>query len=250
MSIKGYIKQILSAKYGKDVRQSIADALNQCYEDAQTGGADITYDDDTMIIDKKGEGGASSSYLLDSDPAHSTMTKKQLAVLDNSGKLYGAAVNIDDVMIKPRNTASGSIGVFDGRGNLIPTSFDSNTPLITLANLLIKKEFEHSDNSLYLLLMNDIQVECGIVSVNLNSLSQAENMYRQNVTVNKAFKNPFTENPIVLFGPPTDMDASCFVGASSVSKDKIDRLSVFSHQANAVTATIPYIAIGYRSVNI
>ena len=34
MSIQNYLNQIKSAVFGKDVRQSIHDAIKQCYDDA------------------------------------------------------------------------------------------------------------------------------------------------------------------------------------------------------------------------
>lgn len=40
-SIKDYLSQILKARYGKDVRQSIHDAIHQCYEDGKAGATDL-----------------------------------------------------------------------------------------------------------------------------------------------------------------------------------------------------------------
>jgi hypothetical protein len=40
-NIKDYLSQILKARYGKDVRQSIHDAIHQCYEDGKAGSVDL-----------------------------------------------------------------------------------------------------------------------------------------------------------------------------------------------------------------
>lgn len=40
-NITDYLKQILSARYGRDVRQSIHDAIHQCYEDGKAGSIDL-----------------------------------------------------------------------------------------------------------------------------------------------------------------------------------------------------------------
>jgi hypothetical protein len=40
-NIKDYLSQILKARYGKDVRQSIHDAIHQCYEDGKAGATDL-----------------------------------------------------------------------------------------------------------------------------------------------------------------------------------------------------------------
>lgn len=40
--IQTYLNQILHAVYGKDVRQAIHDAINQCYEDGKSGQLDLT----------------------------------------------------------------------------------------------------------------------------------------------------------------------------------------------------------------
>ena len=40
-SISDYLKNILAARYGKDVRQSIHDAIQQCYLDGKAGSIDL-----------------------------------------------------------------------------------------------------------------------------------------------------------------------------------------------------------------
>lgn len=40
-TIADYLKKILSAVYGKDVRQAIHDAIHQCYEDGKVGAVDL-----------------------------------------------------------------------------------------------------------------------------------------------------------------------------------------------------------------
>lgn len=40
-TIQDYLKKIASAVYGKDVRQSIVDAIHQCYEDGKAGAVDL-----------------------------------------------------------------------------------------------------------------------------------------------------------------------------------------------------------------
>ena len=40
-SISDYLKNILAARYGKDVRQSIHDAIQQCYYDGKAGSIDL-----------------------------------------------------------------------------------------------------------------------------------------------------------------------------------------------------------------
>lgn len=41
MSIEQYLGDILSARYGEKVRQSIHDAIHQCYEDGKAGAVDL-----------------------------------------------------------------------------------------------------------------------------------------------------------------------------------------------------------------
>ena len=59
-SISEYLKQILSARYGKDVRQSIHDAIQQCYYDGKAGSIDLEArqsieDLDNNKLDKTGD---------------------------------------------------------------------------------------------------------------------------------------------------------------------------------------------------
>lgn len=59
-SISDYLKQILSARYGKDVRQSIHDAIQQCYYDGKAGSIDLEArqsieDLDNNKLDKTGD---------------------------------------------------------------------------------------------------------------------------------------------------------------------------------------------------
>ena len=40
-TIQEYLNNILKAVYGKDVRQNIHDAIQQCYEDGKVGAVDL-----------------------------------------------------------------------------------------------------------------------------------------------------------------------------------------------------------------
>lgn len=59
-SISDYLKNILAARYGKDVRQSIHDAIQQCYYDGKAGSIDLEArqsieDLDNNKLDKTGD---------------------------------------------------------------------------------------------------------------------------------------------------------------------------------------------------
>ena len=50
--IKELLQKILSARYGKDVRQAIYDAIKQCYEDGKAGSVDLTAREEIGVIEE------------------------------------------------------------------------------------------------------------------------------------------------------------------------------------------------------
>lgn len=50
--IKEFLQKILSARYGKDVRQAIHDAIKQCYEDGKAGSVDLTAREEIGVIEE------------------------------------------------------------------------------------------------------------------------------------------------------------------------------------------------------
>lgn len=49
-NIADYLKKILSAVYGRDVRQAIHDAIRQCYEDGKAGSIDLTAREEVAAV--------------------------------------------------------------------------------------------------------------------------------------------------------------------------------------------------------
>lgn len=199
--------------------------------------------------------GVSVVGQISSDCAHSLITDKQLAVLDDSGNVYGTSVNISDVMIKPRNSASGALAVFDNRGNVMPMSFDSSTPLVQLKAVAIFKNLflEDATHSRRIFqFMQDFMVETGVLEFTTTNMAAAGNVYRQNMTVNWPFPSPFDSDaqPTVLLGSSDNMNATCWIAGLTCDHEKILRVSVMSHQANNISVKIPYIVIGKKAINV
>ena len=193
---------------------------------------------------------------LASIPAHSNITQRQIAVLDQEGNIVGDAVNINDVMLKPRRCASGAVGVFDDHGNLLPTSLDERTPLITLADLLISHAMDitaSGNRELFLETMNGIHFETGYITASLDTFSTAGNLYRKNINLSVTFETEFDRAPCVLVGGCTDLNNPVIVGGIRVTATGIDRGSFFSYQdypaGSPLTIKIPYLAIGTTEVH-
>jgi len=55
-NIQEELQQILSARYGKDVRQNIHDAIHTCYEDGRAGAIDLVAREEIDEINEKGVG--------------------------------------------------------------------------------------------------------------------------------------------------------------------------------------------------
>lgn len=184
---------------------------------------------------------------FDSWPEHNTVTQRQLAVLDDSGHVFGGSVNINDVMLKPRRCASGAIGVFDDRGNLIPMSLDENTPVISLKDLAIVADDKIvSPNTQIFHIANGFALFTRKISVTLDNLTAAGGVYRQSVTVNDIFPISFTSTPTVIIAPSDDVNAACWIGAATYTTSQLSRITFFAHQSNSITVNLTYIVIGRK----
>jgi hypothetical protein len=84
--VQALLKNILSAVYGKDVRQSIHDAIQQCYYDGKAGGNDLEARDRAAIAEARIEQLASNKNVVGD-------TAKELAGLrvDIYGETHGSA---------------------------------------------------------------------------------------------------------------------------------------------------------------
>lgn len=190
---------------------------------------------------------------IQSLPAHSSIYQKQIAVLDKNGQLFGTSININDVMLKPRRPAKNSIAVFDNNGNLCPTCFDKDVKLLGIDDLVTKQEnlllvnrfADYVDTDSWIDFKNGLKIAYGFIKVNLDNLVAAGNIFRQNLTINHGYVHSFNRNPKVTFGAPNNLDQACWVGGATYNQNGILRVTIFSHQQNATTATIPYTAIGY-----
>ena len=66
MSIEQYLGDILSARYGEEVRQSIHDAIHQCYEDGKAGATDLVAREQIAnLVANVPEGSTKDSELVD-----------------------------------------------------------------------------------------------------------------------------------------------------------------------------------------
>ena len=54
-NIEQYLADILAARYGEEVRQSIHDAIEQCYEDGRAGAIDLEAREDIAALDTRVE---------------------------------------------------------------------------------------------------------------------------------------------------------------------------------------------------
>lgn len=197
-----------------------------------------------------------SKPQLTSYAAHSNVTQRQIAVLDKDGNIFGDSININDIMLKPRRCASGAIGVFDDHGNLLPTSLDERTPLITLADILLSHVIDinpSGNRELFMETMNGIHFETGYITASLDTFTTAGSLYRKNINLTVAFETAFDREPCVLLGGCTDLNNPVIVGGIRVTTTGIDRGSFFTYQdfpaANPLTIKIPYLAIGTTEVH-
>lgn len=76
-SISDYLKNILAARYGKDVRQSIHDAIQQCYYDGKAGSIDLEArqsieDLDNNKLDKTGDSASNTVTFTSGDSTSPT----------------------------------------------------------------------------------------------------------------------------------------------------------------------------------
>lgn len=190
---------------------------------------------------------------IQSLPAHSSIYQKQIAVLDENGQVYGTSININDVIIKPRRPAKNALAVFDNNGNLCPTCFDKDNLFIGVNDLVTKKQnpllvnrfADYEEGDSWIDFKNGLKIAYGYIELTLDNLTESGPLFRQNLTINHGFEHSFSRTPKLVFGAPNNLDNSCWIGGAKYNQNAILRVSVFSHQVNATTATIPYYAIGY-----
>lgn len=93
--IQSLLKQILTAVYGKDVRQSIHDAIRQCYEDGKAGAGSV----DIIPV-------ASENKLGGVKPVTKTTGMVQPVGVDSEGRLYTKGTDLTWIVVDDTNDLS------------------------------------------------------------------------------------------------------------------------------------------------
>lgn len=111
-TISEYLKQILSARYGKDVRQAIHDGIKQCYDDGRSGSIDLMARNqiealNKSMIDMSSEVGDRIKYTDVVDNLESTEADKPLSA--NQGKALNDAIGKADISAIGDGTVKGAI---------------------------------------------------------------------------------------------------------------------------------------------
>lgn len=184
---------------------------------------------------------------------HTTINDREIVVVDENGVPYGSGIKSSDVMIRPNNAGRGTIAVFGTGGQLIPTSFDSETAFLTIDKLLATKHKAFESDHINIGTYNGLTIYTGKVTCTLNALTANGNIYGQTITSNitgGSFENvTFTDTPFVAFGASDDNNAIAWISEATVGTSGITKLRFSSYQNASVTVTIPYIAIGHREVS-
>lgn len=146
MSIQNYLNQIKNAVFGKDVRESIHDAIKQCYDDAAVNHNNAnmevklargTHDTLNDRLDENEKNQEKISSQLDKK---TKLTNKRIAVINESGDVEGVidlanfagqGTDIRDIMAKLHNYTDSDVMWLDnvGEGNCILRLNNSRNPL-------------------------------------------------------------------------------------------------------------------------
>lgn len=175
--ISTLLTQIISARYGRDVRQSVHDAIRQCYDDGHAGATDLTLRDKlnyTAVF--------ASDYLdgtnldLNDIPFDSNMVvifpkgtytvtgteirEKENLTLD----LNGAVLNLNDFFVKVYDSKSIRIygGVVDGRNQAEKSVFFQDVPECVVEDVIFRNNGNETTEGTTML---DIYGDCTGFSV-------------------------------------------------------------------------------------
>ena len=138
MSIQNYLNQIKSAVFGKDVRQSIHDAIKQCYDDAS-----IDHDNANMEV-KLARG------------SHDTLNERFTSVEENIKNNSEQLDNIENKIVELKADKTGQTDISE----ILKTCIEkANTEH---KNVFIPKGDYKIDKIVELLDINNVSIECEI----------------------------------------------------------------------------------------
>ena len=154
-SISDYLKNILAARYGKDVRQSIHDAIQQCYYDGKAGSIDLEArqsieDLDNNKLDKTGDSASNTVTFTSGDSTSPTGWADIVAVA--SGETHASLFRKFSLAVKNLRYLYKMLGSTDisaiGDGTVTGVlSFLKSSIDTTNSNLNIKSGYLTSDYS-------------------------------------------------------------------------------------------------------
>lgn len=102
-NIQTFLEKILSARYGKDVRQSIHDAIHQCYEDGKAGSVDLTAREEIGVIEELTTG------VKDTIVKAINWLNNSLTTLSNSLVALAKRVGANETAISDLNTKTNGL---------------------------------------------------------------------------------------------------------------------------------------------
>lgn len=193
---------------------------------------------------------------VESIPGRESIADKHIPVLDDNGLLFGSAINLIDLMIKPRLPAENSIPVFDHNGNLTPMCLDSDNPVLTSDMLLLNtmtslvlmvNDFSDTlDGDSGITFKNGFKIMYGYITIPAGAFTADGNVFRKITNVTHSFYKPFSRIPKIILGNPTDMNNPIWCSGCVASTSGITRImSYATSNYSSITPTISYIAVGY-----
>ena len=151
MSIQNYLNQIKSAVFGKDVRQSIHDAIKQCYDDAS-----IDHDNANMEV-KLARG------------SHDTLNERFTSVEENIKNNSEQLDNIENKIVELKADKTGQTDISE----ILKTCIEkANTEH---KNVFIPKGDYKIDKIVELLDINNVSIECEIGTKFIVNLTDIDN---------------------------------------------------------------------------
>lgn len=95
--IADYLKQILSARYGKDVRQAIHNGIRQCYEDGKAGVTDLIAREMAEEAESIAKGRNQARVFADTDAMNAWLSDAaNMGVAQKGDNLYIVALDVPD----------------------------------------------------------------------------------------------------------------------------------------------------------